>query len=136
MMLMLGTLLRLSKARIASVQRSVPLLKTKLNTCWSTISYNHQAVHLYAHRFVGIVGQHKRFGVENISVSWHDGIFLASCAMDDVIRFWNISYLYDVEVDGTLKGHKKHDKGFNLESSKRRNHCDFFFGYPQKDGIR
>ncbi|XP_068224650.1 WD repeat-containing protein 55 homolog isoform X2 [Palaemon carinicauda] len=81
---------------------------------------NIRAVHLYAHRFVGIVGQHKRFGVENISVSWHDGI-----------RFWNISYLYDVEVDGTLKGHKKHDKGFNLESSKRRNRCDFFSDVPE-----
>ncbi|XP_068224128.1 WD repeat-containing protein 55 homolog [Palaemon carinicauda] len=92
---------------------------------------NIRAVHLYAHRFVGIVGQHKRFGVENISVS-NDGIFLASCAMDDVIRFWNISYLYDVEVDGTLKGHKKHDKGFNLESSKRRNRCDFFSDIPEQ----
>ncbi|XP_064086091.1 LOW QUALITY PROTEIN: WD repeat-containing protein 55 homolog [Macrobrachium nipponense] len=69
---------------------------------------NIRAVHLYAHRFVGVVGQHKRFGVENMSIS-HDGSFLASCAMDDVIRFWNIDFLYDVQVDGTLKGHKKHD---------------------------
>ncbi|XP_068225427.1 WD repeat-containing protein 55 homolog isoform X2 [Palaemon carinicauda] len=57
---------------------------------------NIRAVHLYAHRFVGIVGQHKRF------------------------------------VDGTLKGHKKQDKGFNLESSKRRNRCDFFSDIPEK----
>ncbi|XP_068225978.1 WD repeat-containing protein 55 homolog [Palaemon carinicauda] len=69
------------------------------------------AVHLYAHRFVGIVGQHKRFGVETISV-FNDGIFLASCAMED--------------------GHKKHDKGFNLESSKRRNRCNFFSDVPEK----
>ncbi|XP_068224992.1 WD repeat-containing protein 55 homolog [Palaemon carinicauda] len=59
-------------------------------------------------------------------------IFLASCAMDAVIPFWNMSYLYDIKVDGTLKGHKKHDKGFNLESSKRRNRCDFFSDIPEK----
>ncbi|XP_068225429.1 WD repeat-containing protein 55 homolog isoform X4 [Palaemon carinicauda] len=61
---------------------------------------NIRAVHLYAHRFVGIVGQHKRFGVECMMSKW--------------------------------MGHKKQDKGFNLESSKRRNRCDFFSDIPEK----
>ncbi|KAK7077269.1 WD domain repeat-containing protein 55 [Halocaridina rubra] len=92
---------------------------------------NIRAVHMYAHRYVGVVGQHKRFGVENMSVSF-DADFLVSCAMDDVIRFWNINYLYDVEVDGTIKGHKRHDVGYNLESSKRRNRSDFFSDIPEQ----
>lgn len=92
---------------------------------------NIRAVHLYAHRFVGVVGQHKRFGIENMSVSFDDTL-LVSCAMDDVVRFWNIGFLYDVDVDGTIKGHKRHDKGYNLESSKKRNRSDFFSDIPEK----
>ncbi|CAL4065083.1 unnamed protein product, partial [Meganyctiphanes norvegica] len=88
-----------------------------------------RAVHLYGHRFVGVVGQHKDFGVENMSVSC-DGSLLASCAMDEVVRFWNVEYLYDIEVDDRKKGDKKKDKENNLESSKRRNHGDFFKDIP------
>lgn len=91
---------------------------------------NIRAVHLYAHRFVGIVGQHKVFGIENMSVS-SDGSLLASCSMDDVVRFWNIEYLYDVEVDDRKKGNKKINRGFNLESSKRRNRFEFYSDLPE-----
>lgn len=59
-------------------------------------------MHLYQHRFVGVVGQHKDFGIENMAVSG-DGKFLASCAMDEVVRFWNIDYLYNTTVDNRRK---------------------------------
>lgn len=88
-----------------------------------------RAVHLYGHRFVGVVGQHKDFGVENMSVSC-DGSILASCSMDEVVRFWNVEYLYDIEVDDRVKGDKKKDIENNLESSKRRNQGDFFKDFP------
>ncbi|KAG7173068.1 WD repeat-containing protein 55-like isoform X2 [Homarus americanus] len=90
---------------------------------------NIRAVHLYAHRFVGVVGQHNDFGVENMSVS-SDGSILASCSMDEVVRFWNIEYLYNTEVDDRKKGKKKQNRGFNLESSKRRNKFEFFSDFP------
>lgn len=32
-----------------------------------------------------------------------DGKFLASCAMDEVVRFWNIDYLYNTTVDNRRK---------------------------------
>ncbi|XP_069950890.1 WD repeat-containing protein 55 homolog isoform X2 [Cherax quadricarinatus] len=91
---------------------------------------NIRAVHLYAHRFVGIVGQHTDFGVENMSVS-HDGSLLASCSMDEVVRFWNIEYLYNTEVDDRKKGSIKRNRGYNLESSKRRNKHEFFADFPE-----
>ncbi|XP_050695853.1 WD repeat-containing protein 55-like [Eriocheir sinensis] len=91
---------------------------------------NIRAVQLYPHRFVGIVGQHDYFGVDNISVS-HDGTLLASCALEEVVRFWNIEYLYDMDNEESKKGSKKRKRNYNLPSSKRRNRCDFFSDIPE-----
>ncbi|KAB7504754.1 WD repeat-containing protein 55-like protein, partial [Armadillidium nasatum] len=92
---------------------------------------NIRAVHLYDHRFVGIVGQHKDFGVENLALSF-DGNILASCSMDDEIQFWNIEYLYKTKVFTKRKGNKKIALGNNLESSRKRNKREFFRDIPQK----
>lgn len=70
--------------------------------CLMAVSSHPRAVQLYPHRFVGIVGQHDYFGVDNISVS-HDGTLLASCAMEEVVRFWNIEYLYDLDNEESKK---------------------------------
>ncbi|XP_076048594.1 WD repeat-containing protein 55 isoform X1 [Oratosquilla oratoria] len=92
---------------------------------------NIRAVHFYANRFVGIVGQHKDFGIENLSVS-NDSNLLASCSLDDVVRFWNIEYLYDTVVNEKKKANKNRDVVNNLPSSRRRNQADFFNDFPEK----
>ncbi|MPC92790.1 WD repeat-containing protein 55 [Portunus trituberculatus] len=57
---------------------------------------------MYPHRFVGVVGEHDDFGVDNLSVS-HDGTLLASCASEEVVHFWNIEYLYDMDNEESKK---------------------------------
>lgn len=51
---------------------------------------------------MGIVGQHDYCGVDNISVS-HDGTLLASCALEEVVHFWNIEYLFDLDNEESKK---------------------------------
>ncbi|XP_063846581.1 WD repeat-containing protein 55-like isoform X2 [Scylla paramamosain] len=106
----------------------VPLTDNLLVTgCEDT---NIRAVQMYPHRFVGVVGEHDDFGVDNLSVS-HDGTLLASCASEEVVHFWNIEYLYDLDNEESKKGSKKRKRNYNLPSSKRRNRCDFFSDIPE-----
>ena len=51
---------------------------------------------------MGIVGEHGAFGPENMSVS-HDGTLLASCIMEEVVQFWNIEYLHDIDNEDSKK---------------------------------
>ncbi|KAG0710174.1 WD repeat-containing protein 55 [Chionoecetes opilio] len=106
----------------------VPLTDNLLITgCEDT---NIRAVQLYPHRFVGVVGEHDDFGVDNLSVS-HDGTLMASCSSEEVVRFWNIEYLYDLDNEDSKKGSKKRKRNYNLPSSKRRNRCDFYSDIPE-----
>lgn len=50
-------------------------------------------MHLYPHRFLGIVGHHdQEFPIEKLDVS-RKGDLIASTSHDQKIRFWNIGYL-------------------------------------------
>lgn len=57
-----------------------------------------RAMHLYPHRFVGIIGEHRDFGVSCL-VKSRDGKYIASCSMDGLVRFWNIDYLYRKKIN-------------------------------------
>ncbi len=61
--------------------------------CNEFFIYVFRAVHLYPHRFVGAVGHHEgRFPVEKLDVS-STGELVASISHDQMVKFWNISYL-------------------------------------------
>ncbi|XP_047003608.1 WD repeat-containing protein 55 homolog [Schistocerca americana] len=84
-----------------------------------------RATHLFPHRHLGIVGQHK-LNIEAADISGN-GELLASSSLDHTIKFWNIKYFEDVQVDEKKKARKK-EMNHNLPSSKFRNSSDFFAG--------
>ncbi|XP_013390575.1 WD repeat-containing protein 55 [Lingula anatina] len=81
-----------------------------------------RAVHILPNRFLGSVGQHDEFPVENLSLS-RDGTFLASCSHDQKIKFWNITDVKDEKVDISKKA-KKSNKPKTLNKAAQKN--DFF----------
>ncbi|XP_067136859.1 WD repeat-containing protein 55 [Centruroides vittatus] len=79
-----------------------------------------RAVHMFPHRFLGIVGDHEDFPIESLSVS-NNRKYLASCSHDQTVKFWNISSLENVLEHPNEKGKRR--KTDYLSSSKR---TDFF----------
>merc|ERR1739838_473327 len=54
---------------------------------------NLRAVHLFPHRFLGVVGQHEQeFPVERLDVNT-SGEIIASTSHDNRVKFWNVAYL-------------------------------------------
>ncbi|CAG8789782.1 24392_t:CDS:2, partial [Gigaspora rosea] len=45
-----------------------------------------------------VIGDHGDFPIECIRISF-DNTFLASCSHDNVVKFWDIRYLYDDKTD-------------------------------------
>lgn len=85
-----------------------------------------RAVNILPNRFLGIVGKHEDFPVENLSLS-HDKKYLASCSHDQKVKFWNLSCLDDIDEDPNAK--PKHGLGSkNLPSAKKK---DFFAGFEE-----
>lgn len=73
-----------------------------------------RAVQLFPNRFLGIVGTHNGYSVENMSIS-SDGALLASCSHDQQIKFWDLTCLENLKTDDTVKTNKK-DKNRILNS--------------------
>merc|ERR1712240_382353 len=64
---------------------------------------NIRAVHLYPHRFLGVVGQHEQeLPIERMDVS-SSGEFIASISHDNRVKFWNVSYLEEMDYNKTKK---------------------------------
>jgi WD40 repeat protein len=101
-----------------------------------------RAVHLYPHRFLGSVGHHdNKFPIERLDIS-ESGDHVASISHDHKIKFWNISYLENMDYDKTKKPYfnrmkykvrRKENRITNaveaehqLPSSNRVNKKDFF----------
>lgn len=77
------------------------------------------------------MGQHVGEPVEQIARS-HDARFLASCAHDQLVKFWDISALPDMEVSDYRRRKKK---GRNLKSLSKKAFGagdDFFSGLVEE----
>lgn len=101
-----------------------------------------RAVHLFPNRFLGTVGHHEKgFSVERLDVN-HDGTLVGSISHDKCVKFWNISYLEEMDYNKTkkpflqqkgVKMRRKENKmqraketEYQLPSSNRGNQKDFF----------
>ncbi|XP_056156599.1 WD repeat-containing protein 55 [Lampris incognitus] len=85
-----------------------------------------RAVNLLPNRVLGCIGQHVGESIEQIAKSW-DSRFLASCAHDQLIKFWDISSLPSMAVSDYRKRKKK---GGSLKSLSKKalGGNDFFSG--------
>jgi len=64
---------------------------------------NVRAVHLFPHRFLGVVGHHEdSFPVEKLDVNT-TGELVGSISHDNRVKFWNVAYLEEMDYDKTKK---------------------------------
>lgn len=86
-----------------------------------------RAVNILPNRVVGSVGQHLGEPIEEIACSW-DKRFLASCAHDQLIKFWDISGLLSMKVSDYRRQKKKDDHLKALSNKVFGGVEDFFSG--------
>ena len=108
---------------------------------------NIRAVHLYPHRFLGVVGHHdQELPVERMDVS-NSGEIIASISHDNRVKFWNVAYLEEMDYNKTKKPgvlpknavknkSKKElqmrETEHQLPSSSRSNRNEFFSGFKDE----
>ncbi|GCC42474.1 hypothetical protein chiPu_0026802, partial [Chiloscyllium punctatum] len=98
--------------------------ETAWQRCSHCLSIFSRAVNIFPNRVIGSVGQHVGEPIEQIAIS-HEGRFLASCAHDQKVKFWDISDLHKVVVDD----YRRRKKRGKLESLSRKafgSGSDFF----------
>ncbi|KAK3099283.1 hypothetical protein FSP39_002018 [Pinctada imbricata] len=86
-----------------------------------------RAVNILPNRFLGVVGEHEDFPVENLSLS-HDHLYIASCSHDQTIKFWNIDEIKEEKVN-TKKKAKRTNKPKAFKSAAKEN---FFAGLAEE----
>ena len=79
---------------------------------------------------MGVVGEHKDFPVENLSLS-HCRKYLASCSHDQTIKFWNVENI-DKETVNTYRRKAKKDNKLKPLNNTASN-CDFFADLTTSD---
>jgi len=105
-----------------------------------------RAVHLFPHRFLGVVGHHEdEFPVEKMDVNT-TGEVVASASHDNRVKFWNVGYLEEMDYEKTKKPtvlpksairskSKKlslaRETEHQLPSSGRSNKAEFFQGFKE-----
>jgi len=97
----------------------VPISENIALTGWENGSI--RATYLFPHKQLGMVGQHS-LSVEALDIS-HDGAYVASCALDNKLRFWPIGYFEDTDLMASVAGTKKQS---NLPSSNVIDRSQFF----------
>lgn len=102
----------------SSIDCCVPV--TEHVVCTGCIDGTIRAVHMLPNRFLGIVGDHEELPVESMTVSF-DSRYLASCALEDKIRFWGVEHLQKTNVDPRGKADKNDSSRRLTETGKQEN---------------
>lgn len=105
---------------------------------------NVRAVHLYPHRFLGVIGHHEdEFPIERLDVNT-TGEIVASISHDNRVKFWNVTYLEEMDYNkqkkpgilpkSTVRSKSKkqnllREAEHQLPSSSRGNKKEFFSGF-------
>ncbi|KAJ8404553.1 hypothetical protein AAFF_G00338200 [Aldrovandia affinis] len=119
--------------RAESVDCIVPITDSIL--CAASMDGVIRAINLLPNRVLGSVGQHVGEPIEQIAHS-RDARFLASCAHDQLVKFWDVSGLADMAVSDYRRRKKK---GGNLKSLSKKAFGagdDFFSGLAEEMEVK
>ncbi|XP_018417399.1 PREDICTED: WD repeat-containing protein 55 [Nanorana parkeri] len=83
-----------------------------------------RAINILPNRVIGTVGQHPGEPIEQLAKSY-DGKFLASCAHDQKVKFWDVSSIGSIKVDVYRK--RKKNRQLPALSKKAFGGADDFF---------
>lgn len=108
-----------------SVDCIVPITDSIL--CAASIDGVIRAVSVMPNRVLGSVGQHLGESIEEIAKS-RDTHFLASCAHDQLVKFWDISSLSDMRVDDYRQKKNRNRRLKALSNKAFDTGQDFFAG--------
>ena len=73
------------------------------------ISFYCRAVGILPNRFLGVVGEHGEFPIEQIALS-PDRNILASCSHDQKIKFWNVGHFREAALNEEIPEKKTKSK--------------------------
>ncbi|MBN3297367.1 WDR55 protein, partial [Amia calva] len=116
-----------------SIESIIPITDSIL--CAASMDGVIRAINLLPNRVIGSIGQHVGEPIEQIAKSY-EGRFLASCAHDQKVKFWDISSLSDITVSDYRKRKKK---GGNLKSLSKKAFGagdDFFSGLLEETEVK
>jgi hypothetical protein len=92
------------------------LLYLKINTKF-------RACHILPNRFLGVLGQHDGFPIQNLCLS-PDGNVCASISHDEYVKFWNVENIKSIKIDAQSKSKSKSLKDKKLTTKGK---SDNFF---------
>eukprot|EP00057_Strongylocentrotus_purpuratus_P003868 XP_003727551.1 PREDICTED: WD repeat-containing protein 55 isoform X3 [Strongylocentrotus purpuratus] len=102
----------------SSIDCCVPVTENVI--CTGCLDGTIRAVHMLPNRFLGIVGEHEGLPVESMTVSF-DSKYLASCALEEKIRFWGVEHLQKTNVDPRGKAGKNDSSKRLTETGRQEN---------------
>ncbi|CAN2387431.1 protein localization to kinetochore [Pristimantis euphronides] len=89
-----------------------------------------RAINILPNRVIGTVGQHPGEPIQQLAKS-RDGKFLASCAFDQIVKFWDVSNIGSIMVDVYRK--RKKNRQLSALSKKAFGGADDFFADLNED---
>ncbi|KAG9490932.1 hypothetical protein GDO78_006320 [Eleutherodactylus coqui] len=98
--------------------------------CTGSVDGIIRAVNILPNRVIGTVGQHPGEPIEQLAKS-RDGRFLASCAHDQKVKFWDVSNIGSIIVDVYRK--RKKNRQLQALSKKAFGGADDFFADLKED---
>lgn len=112
-----------------SVDCIVPITDSIL--CAASMDGVIRAINLQPNRVLGCIGQHVGEPIEQIACS-RDNHFIASCAHDQLIKFWDVSSLAQMTVSDYRKRKKKDGSLKSLSKKAFGGGNDFFSGLVEE----
>ncbi|XP_066445340.1 WD repeat-containing protein 55-like [Eleutherodactylus coqui] len=98
--------------------------------CTGSVDGIIRAVNILPNRVIGTVGQHPGEPIEQLAKS-RDGRFLASCAHDQKVKFWDVSNIGSIIVDVYRK--RKKNQQLQALSKKAFGGADDFYADMKED---
>jgi len=81
-------------------------------------------VNILPNKLLGVLGEHEDYPVEVLTIN-HDNKYMASCSHEDIVKFWNIEFFYNLD-DGDQKMDEIIESKYEEHKDKKDEMKQFF----------